>query len=573
MSQRCIPRGEGGVSKVRYPTRTTWRLLTIVALVSGLILAKPTPVHALSLSDYFSYSYTIQLSQTDVYQDEVFSATVSGQAVCIRNLPITPNAASITSRITARHETTGDEIVLNSGYTVDLDSFPTKPGDFVQDTVIVPLSFPDESQSGTYTVTGEIVSAKVRVLSFWLDVTRYLPQSQPLGNITCFTRYINDNGEFIMKYTAKSADSRASATFQQGTRGVTREGTPLSEITVTEKTNPPPPPAESVVIGLVYEFGPDGASFDQPVTIRISYDQAQLPENVAEENLIIVVWDSQLQEWTQLESRVDSLNNIITTEVTHFSLYSILAYTRPADFTVSNLSISPPEATTGEKISICVVVNNTGDLTGIFQLELKVNGEVYFIRSARLDGGDTVTESFLVYWDTPGIHTVDIAGLSGTFTIEEEEAPPDAGDTTPPVLTTLTVDVTPVEIADGESVVIRVLVTNTGDIQDTCRVSLMEGNIRVETKEISLAGGDSQPVIFTTLKETEASYTVEITGPSGVFTIEDMPPSIPETPVQQQMTATLNWWLIGGMIALCVIIALVGFLMIIIRRRALTRNA
>jgi hypothetical protein len=535
------------------------------------MLAKPTPAHALSLADYFSYSYTIQLSQTEVYQEEVFSATVSGQAICKKNLPITPNAASITSRIIARHNTTGDEIVLNSGYTVDLDSFPTEPGDSVQDTIVVPLSFPSNSKSGTYTVTGEIVTARIRVLAFWLDVTRYLPQSQTLGNITCFTRYINDNGEFLMKYTAKSADSRAAATFQRGTIGVTREGTPLSEITITEKTNPPSPPADSAVIGFVYDFGPDGTIFDQPVTIRLSYDQAQLPENVAEENLIIVVWDSQLQKWAPLESRVDPLNNIITTEVTHFSLYSILAYTRPADFTVSNLSISPSEVITGEKISVSVVVNNTGDLTGIYQLELKVNGEVYFIRSARLDGGNIVTESFLVYWDTPGVHTIDIAGLSGTFTIEEDEALPDTEDTTPPVLTTLTVDVTPVDIAGGESVAVRVLVTNTGDKQDTCRVSLTKENIRAETKEISIDGGDSQPVIFTALKEIGASYAVEITGPSGVFTIEDMPPSVPEI-AESPPTATLNWWLIGGIITLCVIGALAGFLMII-RRRALTRNA
>lgn len=559
------------MSKVLHPTRTVGRIFAIIALVSGLMLAKPAPVHALSLGDYFSYSYTIQLSQTEVYQDEVFSATVSGQAVCTKNLPITPNAASITSRITARHNTTGDEIVLNSGYTVELDSFPTKPGDSVQDTVIVPMSFPDNSQSGTYTVTGEIVTAKVRVLTFWLDVTRYLPQSQILGNITCFTRYINDSGEFIMKYTAKSADGRAAVTFQQGTIGVTREGTPLSEIVVTEKNNPPPPPADSAVIGLVYDFGPDGASFDQPVTIRLSYNQAQLPENVAEKNLIIVVWDSQLQEWTRLESKVDTVNNIITVEVTHFSLYSILAYTRPADFTVSNLSISPPEAIAGEKISVSIVVNNGGDLTGIYQLELKVDGEVYFMRGARLEGGNTVTESFLVYWDTPGVHTIDIAGLSDTFTIEEGEAPTDTEDTTLPVLTTLTVDVTPIEIADGESVVIRVLVTNTGDKQDTCRVSLMKDNIRAETKEVSLAGNDSREVIFTTLKETEASYTVEITGPSGVFTIEDIPPSISEI-VEPSPTATLNWWLVGGIITFCVIGGLAGLLMIM-RRRALTGNA
>ena len=563
------------MSKVRYPTRNTWRILAIVTLVSGLTLVRPAPVYALSIDDYFTYSYAIQLSHTEVYRDEAFSATVSGQAVCKNNLPfgITPSAASVTSRITARHDTTGDEIVLNSGYTVTIDSFPGEPGESVQDTVVVPLAFPHDSQSGTYTVTGEIVTAKVHVLTFWIDVTGYLPSSQALGNITCFTRYISDTGEFLMKYTAKSTDSRAAVTFQPGTTGLTQQGEPLSEITVTERQDPPTPPADAEVIGLAYDFGPEGASFDQPATIRLSYDQAQLPENVAEKNLIIAIWDNQLEEWVRLDSNVDPANNIITAEVTRFSLYSILAYTRPASFDMSDLSISPQEAASGAKVTISTVVTNTGDLTGIYQLELKINGEVYYVRSARLDGGNSVTESFPVYWDTPGIHTVDIAGLSETFTIEagEPSSTPNTEDTTPAVPVTLTVDVTPVEIADGESVAIRVLVTNTSDRQDDCRVSLMKDNTRVETKEISLAGDTSQPVIFTTLQDTAASYTVEITGPSGVFTIEDMPPSVPGTPASQP-TATLNWWLVGGVGTLCVIGILVAFL-VIMRRRAQSRSA
>jgi len=552
-----------------------WRILAVITLMTGLTLAKPAPVFALSVDDYFTYSYTIQLSQTEVYRDEAFSATVSGQAVCNNNLPfgITPNAASVTSRITARHDATGDVVVLNSGYTVTIDSFPGEPGESVQDSVAVPMSFPYDSQTGTYTITGEIITAKVRVSIIWLDVTNYLPSSQELANITCFARYISDTGEFLMRYTAKSADSRAAVTFQPGTIGLTQQGEPLSEITVTEKQDPPPPPANAEVIGLAYDFGPEDASFDQPVTIRLSYGQIQLPESVAEKNLIIAIWDNQLEEWVRLGSTIDPANNIITAEVTHFSLYTILAYTRPAAFEMSALSISPPEATSGEKVVISTVVTNTGDLTGIYQLELKINGEMHYVRSARLDGGDSVTESFPIYWDTPGTHTVDIAGLSGTFTVEAGEPPStaDTENTTPTTPITLTVDVTPVEIADGESVAIRVVVTNISNRQDSCRVSLMKDNTRVETKEISLAGDTSQPVIFTTLQENGVIYTVEITGPSGVFTIEDMPPSISDTSASQP-TATLNWWLVGGTGTLCVIGILAAFLLIM-RRRAQSSSA
>jgi hypothetical protein len=571
-ASNALPEGDGGMSKAQFASRYTWRILAIIVLISGLMLIKPAPAHALSIDEYFTYSYTIQLSQTEVYRDETFSAIVSGQAVCIKKLPfgITPSSASVISRITARHNTTGDEIVLNPEYTISIDSFPGTPGDYAQETVVVPLTFPYDSESGTYTVTGEIITAKVRVLTFWMDVTKYIPTSQILGNVTCFTRYISKTGEFLMKYTAKSNDNKAAATFQPGTIGLTQHGQPLSEITVAERQNPPSPPADAEAIGLTYDFGPEGANFDQPVTIRLSYDQTLLPENVAEKNLVIATCDNRLDEWVRLDSNVDTGNNIITAEVTHFSSYTILAYTRPAAIETSNLLISPQEAASGEKITISITVTNTGDLTGIYQIELKINSEVYYARSARLDGGDSVIESFPIYWDTPGTHTIDIAGLSGTFTIEESETaltPSETVDTTTTTQATLTVDVTPVEIADGENTAIRVLVANTSDEADVCRVSLLKDNIRVETKEVPLEAGASREVIFTTLQDTLASYTVELTGPSGVFTIEDMPPAIPEpeTPTPQP-TATLNWWLVGGIGTLCIIGVLTAFLVIIRRR-------
>lgn len=176
-----------------------------------------------------------------------------------------------------------------------------------------------------------------------------------------------------------------------------------------------------------------------------------------------------------------------------------------------------------------------------------------------------MTVPFSLYWDVTGSHTVTIAGLSGTFTIEAGE--PTTPDT---VITTNRVPVTPVEIADGESVGIRVLVTNISENQDTCRVSLNKDNILTETKETTLAGGASQSVIFTVLKETAASYTVEIRGPARVFNAEDMPISIPETPTPTPPAATLNWWLIGGSIAIGTTIGLI--VAVIVARRKTQAN-
>ena len=49
----------------------------------------------------------------------------------------------------------------------------------------------------------------------------------------------------------------------------------------------PPPPKDTSIIGLAYNFGPDRATFDPPITLTRSYDPNDIPESVAEEDLVL----------------------------------------------------------------------------------------------------------------------------------------------------------------------------------------------------------------------------------------------------------------------------------------------
>jgi len=148
----------------------------------------------------------------------------------------------------------------------------------------------------------------------------------PEPGVTDVSDVVDEDGVFIEEVTAESEDGNVSLTIGEGTTGLTAEGEPLSEISIVEmeEADVPPPPEEGHVIGLAYDFGPDDATFDEPITISFTYDPDDLPEGVSEEDLVIAVWDEDAGEWVELPSVVDTENNIITATVDHFTTFAVV---------------------------------------------------------------------------------------------------------------------------------------------------------------------------------------------------------------------------------------------------------
>ncbi len=111
-----------------------------------------------------------------------------------------------------------------------------------------------------------------------------------------------------------------------GTTAQTEGGECLLEITIEEICfGFPAPPANAYVVGCAYDYGPEGATFDTPITITISYDPGLIPDGVAEEDLVIAYYDASAGEWVVLSSTVDTVNHTITAEVSGFSMYAVYA--------------------------------------------------------------------------------------------------------------------------------------------------------------------------------------------------------------------------------------------------------
>lgn len=72
------------------------------------------------------------------------------------------------------------------------------------------------------------------------------------------------------------------------------------------------------------EFGPEGTTFDRPVTVALAYDPKEIPPDADENDLKIYHWNPRSGDWEAQDSIVDNAKRLVRAKVSHFSLYQVL---------------------------------------------------------------------------------------------------------------------------------------------------------------------------------------------------------------------------------------------------------
>jgi len=440
----------------------------IIALVSALclVLVVSNSAFALSVDDYFSYSYHVELRETEIKGTALFYATITVEATCTKDLPwpySEATEAQITGCVTATDEESGTEVTLNSSYTVTIQPFPSTAGETAQTSQYVTLQFPEGVPSGTYSMVAELIEAKVMAL-IWIDVSSYLPSSQTIGSVTFETGgfggggagggggggfvepppptpppaptlppgtsdvsgFISADGTFTQTIAIESVDDKCWLTVDEGTTGLSREGAPLATIAMIEVEDLPAPPEDFNIAGFAYHFEPDGTTFDPPITLTITYDESLIPDGILEEELVIAHWDEATGEWTVLDGcTVDPETNTITAPIDHFSDFTTLAPIPKAAFNTSELSVTPAEVYTGEEVSIGILVANVGNLAGNYKVGLKIDGTLVTFMTVILEAGASEVATFTIAKDIAGTYAVTIDDLSDTFVVRVLAEPPE----------------------------------------------------------------------------------------------------------------------------------------------------
>jgi len=178
---------------------------------------------------------------------------------------------------------------------------------------------------------------------------------------------------------------------------------------------------------------------------------------------------------------------------------------------------------------------------------------------------------------TTNHYRVMSADRAGNLTVSDEYTFTTLGEPPAAVFTSSNLSISPSEVDIGETIAISVLVTNAGNAAGSYKVTLKINGVVEATKDVTFSPGTSQEVTFTTTKDVAGSYTVDINGLSGSFTVKEKPVPPPPPPVPPAPPApapppapAINWPVIWGIIG-GVVAGVVIFLVVRRRRRAYKR--
>jgi len=151
---------------------------------------------------------------------------------------------------------------------------------------------------------------------------------------------ISDEGEILETIEAISEAGDLTIVIEEGTIALDEDGDPLESLEIDVDPSPPDPPEDAYIIGLAYNFGPEGATFDPGITMTFTLDLDDLPDGVDPADLVLAYWDG--DEWVELDSEVIIKNSTITViadDVEHFTTFAIIGAVTPPE----EEEVVPPE--------------------------------------------------------------------------------------------------------------------------------------------------------------------------------------------------------------------------------------
>jgi hypothetical protein len=170
------------------------------------------------------------------------------------------------------------------------------------------------------------------------------PTSEPLPpGAVDVSNIVTDEGEFNVAVEALSADGNVEVDIEAGVVGLDNTGAPITQLSVIEVQNPPPPPSQDNFIGIPYDFGPDGATFDPPITITFKYT---VPDGTNLNDLVIAFYDESTGQWVELtDIVVDPVNGTISGKTSHFTTFAVLqkGAVEPAVVTPTQPAVQPTQ--------------------------------------------------------------------------------------------------------------------------------------------------------------------------------------------------------------------------------------
>ena len=325
----------------------------------------------------------------------------------ISGTPTTTTPSSFTVQVTDSASQSA-----SATYSINISSTaPTAPATTTPATTTTPTATntttPTNSTATTAATTPATTAQTATVSASVLGSTGSFTVSG--GNVSTATSLSSSNGSLSISLAANTAVNL------QGSQNLT---------VIQLVTLPTPPPGSKTI--SAYACGPDNSTFSPALTVTIKYDPSSLPADVAESNLYIAL--SQNNNWSELNSTVNTSAKTVSAPISHFSTYALLGRTSTsagtqatppamASFSTSDLTVSPASIKAGDMATVSVRVVNGGTAEASEAVILKINDQEEAQKNVTLAPGVSTTVSFNVSRSGPGSYKVSIDNQSDSFLV------------------------------------------------------------------------------------------------------------------------------------------------------------
>jgi hypothetical protein len=485
-----------------------------------------------------TFTWTPTSGQVGSYPDVLFSVTDSeltdseNITITVNNVNVPPVLASIGNKTVTEGQSLQFTISATDpdgdSLTYSASNLPT--GASFNGTSRAFSWTPDSTQAGSYQNVHFEVTDGVLVDSENITITVNSSSSLPSGGdsggggggggggsgATSLLDSMTMEGRIVSEVLAMGVDQKVKIIIPRNTIVKNKNGQRVNAIRIIQSAEQISAGWDARGISLSYDIQPGGTTFDPYAILVYEYSDKEIPQGISENSLYIVLWDPINREWIDLGGTVDAAANTVSVQIQHLSIYALLARIQPASFEVTDLSLTPREVGLGETVTVSFVVNNNGDLTGTYEVGLKLDNTTVETKSVTLAGGDSETETFDITSNAAGEHQANIGDMLATFVVKAPQ--------TPATFAVSEINITPTEVNSGENVIVNVLVKNSGDLSGRHEVILKIDDVAVQTKGVSIDSGESETVSFNITPDTVGIHNVNIGSLSGSYEVKSPPP-------------------------------------------------
>ena len=125
---------------------------------------------------------------------------------------------------------------------------------------------------------------------------------------------------------------------------------------------------------------------------------------------------------SETPTEIDMENNRLALFPSQWEISYVIPLNPPADFQISDLTVTPAEVKAGEEVTVSVKVTNIGGQSGSYTLSLIVNQTTEQTKTVTLEAGASTTAQFKITKQTLGTYSIEVEGLTDELTVSEEAA-------------------------------------------------------------------------------------------------------------------------------------------------------